>query len=176
MDPFSIAAIGMTFLTAAAAGAGQSAGSNVMDLVFKRFEASGEQETFQRIVKTQGKIPEAVKEQAQTDLAVEIEKDPAFGAQVVEAVNADLTQRPDLADYITHVVGNWWDLSPQQERAQRSKCPIGGETLWTSPRYLGPDGTEIEGAAFNLFSALPRSAMAECRRGHQWPVFAIKGN
>jgi len=42
----------------------------------------------------------------------------------------------DLADYITHMVGNWWDLSPQQERAQRSKCPIGGETLWAPPRYL----------------------------------------
>jgi hypothetical protein len=176
MDPITIAAIATVFLTAAASSAGHSTGSHVMDMVFERFEASGKQATLQPFVKTQGKLPEADKEQARTDLTVEIEKDPAFGAQVVEAVNAKLTQRPDLAESITHVVGRWWDWSPQQEKAQSGKCPIGGEILFL-PRFLRPDGTEIKGAAFNLlgFSKMPRSAVAECRRGHQWSVFAIKG-
>jgi hypothetical protein len=112
----------------------------------------------------------------QTELAVEMEKDPAFGTQAVEAVNADLAQRADLAESIAHVVGRWWNWSPQQGEAQAGKCPIGGETLWF-PRFLRADGTETKGAAFNPrgFSRLPRSAIAECRRGYQWPVFAIKG-
>ena len=174
MDPISIAAIVTAFLTAAVTSAGQSAGSQVVDLIFNKFEQSGKQETLQPVVQAQGKVSEADKEQLQTALATDIENDPPFGEQVIDAVNTGLAQRPSLADAITHVVGNWWGLSPQQELAQKGRCPIGGEIL-IFPRYFNADGTEIRRGAFNTrgFGGLPRSTIAGCRRGHRWPVFAI---
>lgn len=174
MDPFTLATIATVFLTAAATSAGQSVGTRVVDLVFKRFELSGKQQALQPFGQPASAPSEAARAEVQADLTKEIEQDPAFGAQVVEAVNAELQERPELADAITDLVGDWWGLSQAQKRARRGRCPVGGEIL-IFPTYLNSDGTEIPGAAFNVrsFSGLPPSTIAECRQGHRWPVFAI---
>lgn len=175
MNPLTIANIVTLFLTAATTSAGTSAGTNLINLLFKRFERSGKQEARQSVEEIQKKPFEADKEPLRIAVATEAEKDPTFGGQVIDALNTDLVEHPSLVNSIVQVVGDWWNLSSQQEVAQKGKCPIGGEIL-VLPRYLNPDGTEIEGAIFNLrgFGGLPHSTIAECRRRHQWPVFAVK--
>lgn len=168
-----IATIVIELLKNVAATVGQGLGSRVLELIAPPMEASGKKDALRPILEgTSGAVEEdLVKE----ELAAQMRKDPAFAGKAAEAVNADLAERPDLIGLLASIPQHLFGLSKQQVMVQdKSRCPVGGEPIWLPPRYFNDDGTEIQGGAFKWWSSLPRTAVAQCRDGHRWPVFAIK--
>lgn len=110
---------------------------------------------------------------------------PEAVQEVMSAVDHDARNDPRLVASVeaTHpeLVRRFFGLSSQQAKAQKNRCPVGGEWM-LMPRYFSGTGAPIRGRALISFSSMKqsmkqwsRSAYAQCSRGHRWPVFELTG-
>jgi hypothetical protein len=182
----AIAAIVATLLTVMATkffeSLGTAAGKHLFDLIAAKFQESGKGQVLQPFL--QGNPTGTDEQEVRNELVTEMNKDPSFIPQVVTAVNELIQDNPrfflaNIENVLASLAQDIFGLSDAQSKVGRgitNPCPIGGETMFPSlwPRYMLPDGTPIEGAPFTDYFSLPRSAVAQCPRGHQWSVFAIQ--
>jgi len=150
---------------------GSSAGSRVAATIWPKFEASSKQAVLKPIL--EGRGTKTNEQQVRTHLAAEMTKDPTFKSEVIAAVNAECRDQPTLVSLFVSLPEQLFGWSPEQKKAQRRRCPVGNELL-IFPSYYNADGTPIPGGTFKWWSQFPRTAIAECRRGHRWPVFALQ--
>lgn len=149
---------------------GSRAGSRMTDTIWPKFEVSGKQEVLSPLLEGRGAPSD--ERQVNDHLAAEMRRDPTFKSEVIKAVNAECRNQPDLVSLFLSVPEQLFGWSPEQKKAQRGRCPVGNELL-ILPSYYNADGTPILGGVWQWWSQFPRTAVAKCRRGHRWPVFAI---
>lgn len=165
MDPLSLAALAAAFFGAVASGAGEvvgkEVGSRVAEWIGVRFPSTPDEAAVER------------------ELADEFKREPTATIEVRKAIDEDARADPLLVAAVEArrpgLLQMTFGLSPEQARAQRGRCPVGGEWLWT-PKYYNGNGEQIRGGGLLTFGAMrkvSRSAYAICGKGHRWPVFAV---
>jgi hypothetical protein len=176
VEPFSLAFLAIAFLKAAVAGAGgaigKAAGDRVSQALFPAVQGTGQEVALGAVAS--GTAPPAVEQELQQQVTSRVSQDPAYGQQLQASLNHALREAPGIADLLPTAVQQLFGLSDEQTVAQRGKCPVGGELLFL-PSYFDGQGNALSRAPLGGFFSFPRSAWAQCRRGHRWPVFAVGG-
>lgn len=176
MEPFSLAVLLIAFLKSAVSSAGgeigKAAGQRIAQELFPAVEGTGDEAAL--VALAEGTAPPAAEQRLQQHVAARVSQDPAYGQQLQGSLNQALHDAPGLADLLPTSVQQLFGLSDQQTVAQRGRCPVGGELLFM-PSYFDGQGNPLSRAPLASFFAFPRSAWAQCRRGHRWPVFAVGG-
>lgn len=161
MDPLTM------LLAAFAKSFADQAGSRTADLVFDAATRPAAAST------SVDAIANAVSEAIRTN--------PSLRQQVTDAINADIAQYPQPAEAIISaahgggLLESLFGISADQAKFNtRGRCPVGGHLMVVPPKYRTPDGRSIP--ALTTFPAMKRLsplAVATCRQGHSWQVFAV---
>lgn len=112
------------------------------------------------------------------EVAERVEADPGFARQAAAAIDADMEQFPAQAERIIAgkrgLLETLWGASPQQAYFQKTnRCPVGNEMVLL-PAFVKPDGTKVSAITFNALRRESPLMRGQCRKGHQWPVFAVE--
>jgi hypothetical protein len=176
VEPFSLAILAIAFLKSAFSSAGtevgKAAGQRIGQALFPAVEGTGKEGALEAVAS--GAAPSSVEQELEQHIAAKVSQDPAYGQQLQSTLNQTLHDAPGLADLLPNAAQQLFGLSDQQARAQRGRCPVGGELLFM-PSFFDGAGRQLSRAPLGSFFSFPRSAWAQCRRGHKWPVFAVGG-
>ena len=186
MDPITLGALVSGFLTAAVSAMGSAAGTRVFEAIFPKVGSAVGPQAVAAYSEGPSRPTSDDELRLRSALTQQMQQSPGMIRTVTDALNQDLRANPRQAAAAMAVVERAdrsllervLDISSEQARAQRGKCPVGGEFMFRPPTYFKGDGSPMPGAPFITFGRMKResmSAFAECRKGHQWPVFSVPG-
>lgn len=176
MEPFSLAILAIAFLKSAFSSAGtevgKAAGQRIGEVLFPAVQGTSQEVTLKAVAA--GTAPPATEQHLAEHLAEKVRQDPAYAQRLQSTLDETVREAPSLADLLPNAVQQLFGLSEEQAVAQRGRCPVGGEMLLL-PSYFDGAGRQLARAPLGGFFSFPRSAWAQCRRGHRWQVFAVGG-